>query len=248
MQNTDSDGSIGLSLDYMDYAGNSGTTATATTDGSSVTFDRTVPTLTTATLVSNNGYNSDMAKVGDVVTLSFTWQMSLLFRSNHHNGIPGNNVAATGATTNWTGTYAILQDGDTEGTLTFNIAFFDQAANAGVAVTATTDGNAVTFDKTATNLGTLDVDLIDASDTGVSNRDDLTNDTTPTFNVAGLTAIGAIGDSLFLLIGTDTVSRKLATANSVSFTSTTLANQVLPYSATVVSRDQTGNLSDPTRA
>ena len=53
---------------------------------------------------------------------------------------------------------------------------------------------------------------------------------------------------MFLVIGTDTISRKLATGNSISFTSTTLANQVLPYSATVVSRDQTGNRSDPTRA
>ena len=245
MQNTDSDGSIGLSLDFKDYAGNLGTTATATTDGSSVTFDRTVPTLTTVTLVSNNGYNSDMARVGDVVTLSFTANESLI--SDPTITIAGNNVAATGATTDWTGTY-ILQDEDTEGALTFDIAFFDQATNAGVAVTATTDGNAVTFDKTATNLGTLDVDLIDASDTGVSNRDDLTNDTTPTFTIAGLTAVGAIGDSLFLLIGTDTVSRKLVSANSVSFTSTALANQVLPYSATVLSRDNAGNLSDPTRA
>ena len=82
----------------------------------------------------------------------------------------------------------------------------------------------------------------------MSNRDDLTNDTTPTFTIAGFTALGAIGDSLFLLIGTDTVSRKLVTANSVSFTSSVLANQVLPYSATVVSRDEAGNLSDPTRA
>ena len=117
------------------------------------------------------------------MTLSFTSDESLI--SDPTITIDGNNVAASGATTNWTGTY-ILQDGDTEGALTFNIAFFDQAANAGVAVTATTDGNAVTFDKTATNLGTLEVDLTDASDTGVSNRDDLTNDTTPTFTIAGL--------------------------------------------------------------
>ena len=245
MQNTDSDGLIGLSLDFMDYAGNSGTTATATTDGSSVTFDRTVPTLTTVALVSDNGYNSDMARVGDIVTLSFTADESLI--SDPTITIAGNNVAATGATTNWTSTYT-LQDGDPEGAINFNIAFFDQAVNAGVAVTATTDGNAVTFDKTATNLGTLEVDLTDASDTGMSNRDDLTNDTTPAFSIAGLTALGAIDDSLFLLIGTDTVSRQLVTANSVSFTSTTLANQVLPYSATVVSRDRAGNLSDPTRA
>ena len=106
MQNTDSDGSIGLSLDFMDYAGNSGTTATATTDGSNVTFDRTAPTLTTVTLVSNNGYNSDMARVGDVVTLSFTSDESLI--SDPTITIDGNNVAAIGATTNWTGTYLSL--------------------------------------------------------------------------------------------------------------------------------------------
>ena len=115
-------------------------------------------------------------------------------------------------------------------------------------VTATTDGNAVTIDKTATDINTITVDLNAGSDSGVRNNDNLTNDTTPTFSVTGLTAIGASGDSLFLVIGTDTVSRELVTGNSVTFTSTALGNQVLPYSATVVSRDQTGNRSDPTAA
>ena len=72
-------------------------------------------------------------------------------------------------------------------------------------INATTDANPVAIDKTATNLATIAVDLNSGSDSGVSDSDDLTNDTTPTFNVTGLTAIGAVGDSLFLVIGTDTI-------------------------------------------
>jgi len=245
MQNTDSDGLIGLSLDYMDYSGNSGTTATTTTDGTQVTFDRTDPTLTTVTLTSNNNYSSSMARVGSVVTLTVVADESLI--SDPVFTIAGNNVTPTGANANWTGSYT-MQDGDTEGNIAFNITFFDQAANAGDAVSATTDGSAVTFDKTATNLSSLSVDLSASSDTGNKDNDDLTNDTTPTFSITGLSGVNAIGDSIFLVIDTDTVSRKKVDANSVTFTSTTLANQVLPYSATIVNRDAAGNLSDPTTA
>ena len=249
MQNTDSDGLIGLSLDYKDYAGNSGTTATATSDGSQVTFDRTVPTITTATLASNNTYSNRRAKVGDIVTLTIVASENIIDAPTVTMGTLAGmtGVTPTGSGTNWSAAYAI-QDGDTEENLRFTFAFSDLAANAGSTINATTDANPVAIDKTATNLGTIAVDLNSGSDSGVSDSDDLTNDTTPTFNVTGLTAIGAVGDSLFLVIGTDTISRKLATGNSISFTSTTLANQVLPYSATVVSRDQTGNRSDPTRA
>ena len=249
MQNTDSDGIIGLSLDYKDYAGNSGATSTATSDGSQVTFDRTVPTITTATLASNNTYSNRRAKVGDVVTLTIVASENIIDPPTVTMGTTGNMSAVTpsGAGTDWSVTYTV-QDGDAEENLSFTFDFSDLAANAGTRITSTTDSNPVAVDKTATDLTTIAVDLNSGSDSGVSDRDDLTNDTTPTFNVAGLTAVGAVGDSLFLVIGTDTISRKLVTGNSVSFTSTALGNQVLPYSATVVSRDQTGNRSDPTRA
>ena len=249
MQNTDSDGLIGLSLDYKDYAGNSGTTATATSDGSQVTFDRTVPTITTATLASNNSYSDRRAKVGDVVTLTIVASENIIDPPTVTMGTTGNmsTVTPSGSGADWSVAYTV-QDGDAEENLRFTFNFSDLAANAGTRITSTTDSNPVAIDKTATDLTTIAVDLNPGSDSGVSDRDDLTNDTTPTFNVTGLTAIGAVGDSLFLVIGTDTISRKLVTGNSVSFTSTTLGNQVLPYSATVVSRDQTGNRSDPSRA
>ena len=245
MQNTDSDGEIGLSLDYKDYAGNSGTTSTSTTDGTTVTFDRTLPTLTTVTLTSNNRYNSSKAKVNDIVTLTIVADESLI--SDPTFTIAGQAVTPTGSGANWAGTYN-LQTGDTEGDVTFSIAFFDQAANAGVTVTATTDGGAVTFDKTATNLAGLAADLLASSDTGVDDEDNLTNDTTPTFSITGLTAINAIGDSIFLVIDEDTVSRQKVGANSINFTSTALTNQALPYEATILCRDPSGNMSAPTTA
>ena len=249
MQNTDSDGIIGLSLDYSDYAGNSGATATATSDGSQVTFDRTLPTITTATLASNNTYSDRRAKVGDVVTLTVVTSEDVIDPPTVRMGTTGNmsDVTPTGSGTNWSATYAI-QDGDAEENIRFTFAYSDLAANAGSTISLTTDSNPVAIDKTATDLSTINVDLNAGSDSGVRNNDNLTNDTTPTFSVTGLTAVGASGDSLFLVIGTDTVSRQVVAGNSVTFTSSALGNQVLPYSATVVSRDETGNRSDPTAA
>ena len=47
----------------------------STTDSSSVTFDKTAPTLTSVSIDSNNANSSgtdETATVGDTVTLSFT--------------------------------------------------------------------------------------------------------------------------------------------------------------------------------
>ena len=68
------EGVIPLVMNYRDYANNSGITLTEDdlTDAQTITFDKTAPTLTSVSISSNNSYNSTMAKVGDIVTISFT--------------------------------------------------------------------------------------------------------------------------------------------------------------------------------
>lgn len=56
MQNTDTQGSIAFNIAFSDLAGNPGSNVTATTNASSVTFDRTRPAITTANLASDNSY------------------------------------------------------------------------------------------------------------------------------------------------------------------------------------------------
>ncbi|MBN1412502.1 MAG: T9SS type A sorting domain-containing protein, partial [Spirochaetales bacterium] len=56
MTGTDPEGVVAFSIDFTDTASNPGTTVTATTDASSVTFDRTAPTITGYTLGAGNAY------------------------------------------------------------------------------------------------------------------------------------------------------------------------------------------------
>lgn len=153
MTDTDTEGDIAFSLAFSDLAGNAGTTVTATTDNSAVTFDRTKPTLPVIAIASSNS-NSTLAKVGDIVTLSFTASETI---GSPTVVIAGNNVYTTkGSGNNWTATYTMLET-EAEGTVGFSIAFSDEAGNAGISVTATTNNSVVVFDKTAPSLSSVKI-------------------------------------------------------------------------------------------
>src|SRR3990167_10463583 len=127
---------------FTDLAGNEAVTPTTKT-----ATDGTAPTLSAVHIQSNNT-NTAFAKVGDTITVSFT--------SSETVGTPAVTIAGHAATTvtnahpganNWEATY-VLVSGDTEGLVTFSIAFSDSAGNAGIGVSATGDASSVTFDKT----------------------------------------------------------------------------------------------------
>ena len=44
----------------------------STTDGSSVRYDQTPPTLEVVSVISNNTFDNSLAKLGDELTLTFT--------------------------------------------------------------------------------------------------------------------------------------------------------------------------------
>ncbi|MBC8400661.1 MAG: T9SS type A sorting domain-containing protein [Candidatus Marinimicrobia bacterium] len=87
------------------------------------------------------------------------------------------------------------------------------------------------------NTATPAVELVSGSDTGISQGDQLTNDTTPTFAVSNI----AVNDSLYLIVGTDTVARDITDGVVYNLTSTGLADAT--YQATALGRDYAGNLS-----
>ena len=71
----DTEGAVAFTIDFSDTAGNTGTQVTLTTDSSSVTLDKTAPTLTSVSINSNNATSigtDETATVGDTVTISFT--------------------------------------------------------------------------------------------------------------------------------------------------------------------------------
>ncbi|MBI3898106.1 MAG: hypothetical protein HY308_07400 [Gammaproteobacteria bacterium] len=158
----DTDGTVPFNISVSDLAGNSAT-RTAITSGSNVTFDKTAPTLPTATITSNNA-NPLYAKVGDVVTLSFT--------TNDTNGVQtptvtigAGSATVSGGPTSWTATRTMTV-ADTDGTVTFAINVNDVAGNAATARTAITSGSNVTFDKTAPAV--TSITRVDSNPTGAA--------------------------------------------------------------------------------
>ncbi|MES2371327.1 MAG: gliding motility-associated C-terminal domain-containing protein [Bacteroidota bacterium] len=144
---TQPESNVGFNISFSDIAGNIGASVIATTNSSSVIYDKTPPVLQTVSIASNN-INTAYAKPGDVVTLSFT--------TNETIGTPtvtiaGNTVTAVNTSgNNWTATRTMSTE--TAGTVTFSISFADLAGNAGSTASATTNSTAVTFDKTAPSI------------------------------------------------------------------------------------------------
>ncbi|MFT6071476.1 MAG: putative Zn-binding protein involved in type VI secretion/GT2 family glycosyltransferase [Bacteriovoracaceae bacterium] len=145
---------LGFTLDFDDAAGNSAVQVIAVTDASSVIFDETAPTAVAVSISSNNANNTALAKVNDVVTLSFTVDEPLL--GNPTVTIDGNATTLLGAYPSYTATYT-MQTGDTEAVaLGFTLDFDDAAGNSAVQVTAVTDASQVIFDETAPVLQFVD--------------------------------------------------------------------------------------------
>ncbi len=140
MTDSQSDGTVSFSINFIDAAGNSGIAVTSTTDSSSVTFDKSAPTLSVVSISSNNA-NSTIATIGDQINISLTANESLL--SDPVVAIAGHATTVSGSGGNsYNATYTMVSN-DTEGIVSFTINFTDAAGNAGTQVTSTTDSSSV---------------------------------------------------------------------------------------------------------
>lgn len=240
MLNTDSEGDQAIKVEFDDYAGNSGETSTETTDGSTNSFDRTLPTLDVVTIESNNIYSDQVATTGNILTLSIEADEALQSAPSFIiDGGAAFDATQGDAATDWSGTY-IMQPEDTQDTVEFIVVFEDLAANAGTPVIATVGGSFVVFDNTAADMTSVVIDLNSGSDTGVSSTDNLTKITTPTFTVTGL----AIADSIYLVIDGTTYAKDKAVSSTLSLTSIALVDNVFGHPVSVKSMDLAGNVSE----
>jgi gliding motility-associated-like protein len=153
MGGTDAEGAVSFSIAFADLAGNAGSTVTATTNSSSVIFDKTTPTLSSVNIVSNNA-NTSRAKTGNIISVSFTAAETITAPTV---SIATHTVTAINTSGNiWTAIYTMTAS-DAEGSVPFNIAFSDVAGNAGSTVSSTTNSSSVVFDKTAPILSTVTI-------------------------------------------------------------------------------------------
>ena len=146
--------------------------------------------------IASDNSTSTYAKVDDTITLTFTAAETIgtptvTFQSGGAAINDGTVSYANPSGNTWTAKYD-ANTGDTEGSVTFSFAFSDSTGNAGVAVTAVTDGTSVTFDKTAPTISTSSI----ASDNST-------------------TTVATTGDVVTLTIATN----ENVTSPTVSFTS-----------------------------
>ncbi len=110
-----------------------------------IEVDNTLPTLSPVSIISNNAKDTSLAKVGDLITLTFTSSETI---QTPTVTIAGETAAVENTDANdWTATYT-MTDAYADGNITFTLDFSDLAGNEGTQVTATTDDTNVLFDKT----------------------------------------------------------------------------------------------------
>jgi hypothetical protein len=106
--------------------------------------ESTAPTLAGVHIASNNSTNTTRAKTGDTVTLTITAAEPIAAPTVT---IAGRAATATGGGAIWSAS-TVMTGTDTEGMLSFSIAYSDLSGIAGIPVSITTDGSSVTFDRT----------------------------------------------------------------------------------------------------
>ncbi|UII32742.1 M12 family metallo-peptidase [Fulvivirga ulvae] len=160
----DTEGKVAFTIDYADLDDNAGEQVIATTDESTVIFDKTAPTLSNTSISSDNSDKS-VATIDDKVTLTFTASEKI---ADPTVTIAGNTVVATLVNTQWRATRTMSQ-GDSPGLIAFSISYRDQAGNEAL-VTATTDGSSVEFVEEITGLRGLASKQIKAYPNPASNE------------------------------------------------------------------------------
>ncbi|WP_396159480.1 beta strand repeat-containing protein, partial [Flavobacterium sp.] len=145
----DVNGAAAFSISYSNAAGCSASRTTVTS-GSAVTIDTVAPSVSTATIASNN-VTSSLAKAGDTITLTFTTSETLF--ATPVVTIAGLTASVSGSGTSWSATRTVV-GGDTNGVVTFSIGISDPSGNT-ASRTTTTNGSSVTIDTTVPATPTI---------------------------------------------------------------------------------------------
>ena len=155
MQDGDTEGVIPFQIGTLtDSRGNPTEGSSTTTDETEVTFDNTQPTINPVTILSNNP-DTEWAKVGDTVTVTFTGEETLT--SQTATIVTQSATIADLGGQVYTAKYKMTES-DPEGEITFEIIVTDQVELESDPVTGTTDESLVIFDRTAPTLDLVHIE------------------------------------------------------------------------------------------
>ena len=149
-------GTVSFTVDYTDLAGNSGVQQNQSTNGSQVTIDTTLPTLSSATIESSNN-DATLAKEGDIITLNLTSTETITTPSVTFNisGTDYNPTTLSGSDSTWTATYTV--ENGQNGMVAFTVDYIDLAGNAGIQTNQSTNNSSVTVDTIPPSLSTISI-------------------------------------------------------------------------------------------
>ena len=125
--------------------------------------DKSLPSMTTVSISSNNATSTSLAKAGDTITLNLTCDESVSVPTITFNSGPNAdaiNGAVTispnsGNNTTYTATY-VVDSNDNDGNITFSVSNFQDAnGNTGNAATIVTDSTSVTVDTTEPTFSSI---------------------------------------------------------------------------------------------
>ena len=185
MTSSDTEGDLDFGFTANDLTGNS----SALTYSSSLTFDRTAPTLSAVSISSNNAVNT-LAKVGDAITVTFTSSEEV--QDPPTVTIGGTSATVSGSGTSWSATRT-LTSSDANGVIAFAVDFLDLASNAGTQVTSSTDGSTVTLDQTPPTLTAVAISSNNSTNTLAKIADSVSVSFTSSENIQTPTAtIGGV--------------------------------------------------------
>ena len=142
MTGSENEGEVPLEILFYDIggqAGNNGAPIQATTDNSKVTFDKTMPGITSAIFRTNNVYSDSLAKVDDTGAISISFDENIRNLSTFLNDY---DIALLGNGQDYSYSYT-FSDSNNNGRVLLNMLVLDSAGNQNDTLI-----NRVYFDKT----------------------------------------------------------------------------------------------------
>ncbi len=217
----DNDGAVEFTIDYTDLAANDGIQITSITTGSSVTVDKTTPTLDFVLIESDNTNDTSLATTGNTVTLLFESSENILPPTVTFGVVAASTV--TGSDDTWSATKTITP-ADADGLVAFTITFTDLASNDGTPVTGTIGGTSVTVDQMAPTLTAVSIASNNADPSRATTDDIVTlsftsseNIGTPTVTFGGVDASATVTGSGTSWSATKIITSADADGSAVTF-------------------------------
>ena len=238
LKDTDSETAIiPFSLTMTDLVGNqTNIDNNDITNGSVIIFDKTNPTVTVLSIVSNND-DPTRAEIGDTITVNLTSDENLLSLSGT---IHGNTITATGSETGWNATYTLLDTDSDIAIIPFSLTITDLAGNQTIIdQTNVTDGSAVNYDKTNPELTAFNIVSTNNDPTRATVGDTIT--ITVTINEALSSLSGTIANATATVSGSDVTW-------TVTYTLTDTETDASPMPFSLTLTDLAGNQSIKTQA